>query len=113
MILSETFYYKSENKKIFLNNVLKLPPELKDIKFWIRYIEIEIDNENERVSNNKNKNKNKKTAKIEYIVLLSNLTHLREYMGDKVKMKEIINYFKDKYKFSVDDFDIIKSQLNI
>ena len=34
-------------------------------------------------------------------------------MGDKDKMKEIIDYFKDIYKFSVDDFDIIKSQLNI
>ena len=113
MILSETFYYKDDKKKIFLNSMLKLPPQLKDIKFWIRYIEIEIDNENKKIISNKNKNKNKKSAKFEYIVLLSNLTHLREYLADKAKMKEIIDYFKDKYKFSVDDFDIIKSQLNI
>ena len=113
MILSETFYYKNDNKKIFLNSVLKLPPELKEINFWIRYIEIEIENENIKISSNKNKKKNIKSAKFEYIVLLSNLTHLREYMGDKAKMKEIIDYFTDKYKFSLDDFDIIKSQLNI
>ena len=111
MILSETFYYKDENKKIFLNNMLKIPPELKDMKFWISYIEIEIDKDAQ--NQNRNKNKKKKNDKFEYIVLLSNLTHLREYISDKDKLKEIIDYFKEKYNFSVDDFDIIKSQLNL
>lgn len=111
MILSETFYYKDDNKKIFLNNVLKLPQELKDMKFWIRYIEIEIEIDIQK--QNSNKNKKKKNNKFEYIVLLSNLTHLREYMNDKDKLKEIIDYFKEKYNFSVDDFDIIKGQLNL
>lgn len=107
MILSETFYYKDGDKKVFLNNVLKLPAELNDIKFWIKYIEIEIEKDSLK------HNKKKKNDKFEYIVLLSNLTHLREYMGDKDKLKEIIDYFKEKYNFSVDDFDIIKSQLNL
>ena len=115
MILSETFYYKSENKKIFLNNVLKIPKELKDYKFWIQYIELEIEKENRKMNdpNNNNKNKNKKKTKYEYIVLISNITHLKEYIGEKEQLKNIIEYFKDKYNFSVDDFDIIKSQLNI
>ena len=111
MILSETFYYKDDNKKIFLNNLLKLPQELKDMKFWIRYIEIEIEIDIQK--QNSIKNKKKKNDKFEYIVLLSNLTHLREYMNDKDKLKEIIDYFKEKYNFSVDDFDIIKGQLNL
>ena len=34
-------------------------------------------------------------------------------MNDKDKLKEIIDYFKEKYNFSVDDFDIIKGQLNL
>ena len=112
MILSETFYYKSENKKIFLNNVLKIPKELKDYKFWIQYIELEIEKENRKMSDTNN-NKNKKKTKYEYIVLISNITHLKEYIGEKEQLKNIIEYFKDKYNFSVDDFDIIKSQLNI
>ena len=111
MIYSETFYYKTENKKIFLNNVLKMPPELNDEKFWIRYIEIEIEKE---IKNHKdNKNKNKKAPKFEYIVLLSNITHLKEFIENKENLNNIIDYFKNKYKFSVDDYDVIKSQLNI
>ena len=113
MILSETFYYKNENKKIFLNNVLKIPKELKDYKFWIQYIELEIEKENRKMSDANNNNKNKKKTKYEYIVLISNITHLKEYIGEKEQLKNIIVYFKDKYNFSVDDFDIIKSQLNI
>ena len=113
MILSETFYYKSENKKIFLNNVLKIPKELKDYKFWIQYIELEIEKENRKMNDANNNNKNKKKIKYEYIVLISNITHLKEYIGEKEQLKNIIEYFKDKYNFSVDDFDIIKSQLNI
>ena len=113
MILSETFYYKNENKKIFLNNVLKIPKELKDYKFWIQYIELEIEKENRKMSDANNNNKNKKKTKYEYIVLISNITHLKEYIGEKEQLKNIIEYFKEKYNFSVDDYDIIKSQLNI
>ena len=109
MILSETFFYKEEDKKIFLNSVIEIPIELKnDIKFWIRYIDIEIENEFKNYNNNK-----KKSTKYEYIVLLSNLTHLREYMKEKDKLEEIISYFKDKYSFSNDDVEVVKSQLNI
>ena len=115
MILSETFYYKNDDKKIFLNTVLKSPNEIKDDKFWIKYIELEIEKENKKLSdsNNNTNNKIKKKSKFEYIVLLSNIPHLRENIGEKEKLKYIIEYFKDKYNFSIDDFDIIKSQLKI
>ena len=109
MILSETFFYKEEDKKIFLNSVIEIPAELtNDVKFWIRYIDLEIENEFKNYNNNK-----KKSTKYEYIVLLSNLTHLREYMKEKEKLEEIISYFKDKYNFSNDDVEVVKSQLNI
>ena len=111
MIISETFYYKNENNKIFLNNVLNLPNEIKNDKFWIRYIEIEIEKENN--NNYLNKTKDKNNSKFEYIVLLSNLTHLKEYISDKEKLKFIIEYFIDKYKFSDEDIEIIKSQLQL
>ena len=109
MILSETFFYKEEDKKIFLNSVIEIPVELKnDVKFWIRYIDLEIENEFKNYNNNK-----KTSTKYEYIVLLSNLTHLREYMKEKEKLEEIISYFKDKYNFSNDDVEVVKSQLKI
>ena len=109
MILSETFFYKEEDKKIFLNSVIETPPELKtDVKFWIRYIDLEIENEFKNYNNNK-----KNSTKYEYIVLLSNLTHLREYMKEKEKLEEIITYFKDKYDFSNDDIEVVKTQLMI
>lgn len=109
MILSETFFYKEEDKKIFLNSVIETPPELKtDVKFWIRYIDLEIENEFKNYNNNK-----KNSTKYEYIVLLSNLTHLREYMKEKEKLEEIITYFKDKYDFSNDDVEVVKTQLKI
>ena len=109
MILSETFFYKEEDKKIFLNSVIETPAELKnDVKFWIRYIDLEIENEFKNYNNNK-----KNSTRYEYIVLLSNLTHLREYMKEKEKLEEIITYFKDKYNFSNDDVEVVKSQLKI
>lgn len=109
MILSETFFYKEEDKKIFLNSVIETPAELKnDVKFWIRYIDLEIENEFKNYNNNK-----KNSTRYEYIVLLSNLTHLREYMKEKDKLEEIITYFKDKYNFSNDDVEVVKSQLKI
>ena len=107
MILSETFFYKEENEKIFLNSFIKFPPELKDIKFWIKYIEIEIENEIKKYK------KNQKNSKYEYIVLLSNTTHLKEYIVEKDKIKEVIDYFQEKYNFSNDDIDTIKNQLKI
>ena len=111
MILSETFYYKTENNKIFLNNLLKMPPEVKEVKFWINYIELEIQNESKKFNNPNNKKNN--NSKFEYIVLLSNLTHLKENIIEKDKLKEIIVFFKDKYNFSSDDVEVINSQLNI
>ena len=106
MILSETFNYKEGDRKIFLNNVIKKPKELKDSKFWINYIELEIKLESKNYENKKN-------SRYEYIVLLSNTTHLKEYLVEKDKLKEIIQYFRGKYKFTIEELEIIKGQLQI
>ena len=106
LILSETFHYKEGDKKIFLNNVIKPPEELKHSIFWIKYIEQEIEIEYKKYENKKN-------TRYEYIVLLSNTTHLKEYSIPKNIMKDIVEYFIDKYKFTVEEIDIIKEQLKI
>ena len=106
MILSETFFYKEEDKKIFLNNVINLPPEIKNTKFWIKYIELEIEIEYKKYDSKKN-------MRYEYIVILSNTTHLKEYLVEKEKLNELIDHFIDKYKLSIDEIDVIKEQLKI
>ena len=106
MILSETFFYKDGENKIYLDNVVAIPKELKETKFWIRFIELEIEIEYKKYENKKN-------IRYEFIVFLSNTTHLREYLNEKEKKIEIIEYFKNKYKFTIEELDIIKEQLKI
>ena len=105
-ILSETFFYKDGEEKIFLNNVINNPDEVKEAQFWIKYIELEIKIESKKYENTKN-------ARYEYIVLLSNTTHLKECFLEKETMIEILEYFKNKYKFTIEENEILKEQLNI
>ena len=106
MILSETFFYKDGDDKIFLNNVITIPKELKDTKFWIDYINLEIELEYKKYVNKKN-------SRYEFIVLLSNTTHLKEYMVGKENILKIIDYFKDKCKLTDDEIEVLKEQLQI
>ena len=106
MILSETFFYNDGDDKIFLNNVITIPKELKDTKFWIDYINLEIELEYKKYVNKKN-------SRYEFIVLLSNTTHLKEYMVGKENILKIINYFKDKCKLTDDEIEVLKEQLQI
>jgi hypothetical protein len=106
MILSETFFYSDGDQKIFLNNVITIPKELKDTKFWIDYINLEIEFEHKKYVNKKN-------ARYEFIVLLSNTTHLKEYMIGKENIIEIVDYFKDKCKLTDDEIEVLKEQLQL
>ena len=106
MILSETFKYIEGEKKYFLNNLVKLPDEMKEVQFWIKYIELEIEIEYKKYENKKN-------IRSEYIVLLSNTTHLKEYKLEKEKIIEIFEYFRKKYKLSNEDINLLKDQVNI
>jgi len=105
MILSETFNYKDGHKKIFLYEIIKFPKDLLDSEFWIRYIEKEIEIEHKKYEN-------KKDSRYEYIVLLSNTTHLKEFSISKEKVNEIIQYFKNKYKLTNEEIDIVIGQIN-
>ena len=83
-----------------------MPKELRDTEFWIKYIEMEIEIEYRKYENKVN-------SRYEYIVLLSNTTHLKEFFVSKEKIEEVIEYFKNKYKFSDDEYNLIKGQLNL
>ena len=103
MILAETFKFKENGNKIYLINFMKFPKEFKDVEFWKSYIDIEIKNEHEKCKVIKN-------SQIEYIVLLSNSTHLREYLKEKDKIHEIFEYFFNVYKFNNDEINNMKKQ---
>ena len=105
MILTETYFIKEGDKKIFLISSINLPKEIKDSEFWIKYLEYEINIESKKYEN-------KRYSRYEYIVLISNTTHLNEFFVPKEKIEEIVEYFKNKYKFSNEEYEIIKGQLN-
>ena len=106
MILSETFFYKDQNNKIFLINSINVPNEIRETEFWIKYLEFEINLESK-------KDEKKMYSRFEYIVLISHTTHLKEFSVPKDKIIEIVEFFKNKYKFTNEEMDIIKEQLNL
>ena len=106
MILSETFFIKEGENKIFLISLINIPNEIKEKEFWIKYLEYEITMESKKY-------KNKKNSRYEYIILISHTTHLNEFSVSKEKIVEIVDYFKNKYKFTNEENEIIKEQLNL
>ena len=106
MILTETYFIKEGEKKIFLISSINIPNEIKDSEFWIKYLEYEINIESKKYEN-------RKYSRYEYIVLISNTTHLNEFFVSKEKIEEIVEYFKNKYKFTDEENEIIKGQLNL
>ena len=106
MILSETFFYKDQNNKIFLINSINVPNGIRETEFWIKYLEFEINLESK-------KDEKKMYSRFEYIVLISHTTHLKEFSVPKDKIIEIVEFFKNKYKFTNEEMDIIKEQLNL
>ena len=106
MILSETYFYKEGNDKIYLNKLINFPKEINDIKFWIKYLEEEIEYESKKYKNQNN-------SRYEYIVLLSNTAHLREFSFEKEKINELIEFFKNKYKLTYEEIKVIKEQLHL
>ena len=106
MILSETFFYKDGDNKIFLINSINVPKEVRESEFWKKYLEYEINIEAKKYDK-------KRYSRYEYIVLISHTTHLKEFSVPKDKIIEIVEFFKNKYKFTNEEMDIIKEQLNL
>ncbi len=106
MILSETFFYKDGDNKIFLINSINVPKEVRESEFWKKYLEYEINIEAKKYDK-------KRYSRYEYIVLISHTTHLKEFGVPKEKIVEIVDFFKNKYNFTNEEMEIIKDQLNL
>ena len=106
MILSETFFYKDGDNKIFLINSINVPKEVRESEFWKKYLEYEINIEAKKYDK-------KRYSRYEYIVLISHTTHLKEFGVPKEKIVEIVDFFKNKHNFTNEEMEIIKDQLNL
>ena len=106
MILSETFFYKDGDNKIFLINSINVPKEVRESEFWKKYLEYEINIEAKKYDK-------KRYSRYEYIVLISHTTHLKEFGVPKEKIVEIVDFFKNKYNFTNEEMEIIKDQMNL
>ena len=105
IILSQTFYYEEDNKKIYIDNKLKLNNWMKTIDFWkgiIDYmIETEINRQNSSEVNIKNESEEDKEKKISMIVFTQLITYCQvmlDFEIDKNNIVEILNVFIEKYK---------------
>jgi hypothetical protein len=105
IILSQTFYYEEDNKKIYIDNKLKLNNWMKTIDFWkgiIDYmIETEINRQNSSEVNIKNESEEDKEKKISMIVFTQLITYCQvmlDFEIDKNNIVEILNLFIEKYK---------------
>ena len=105
MILSETFFYKDGDNKIFLINSINVPKEVRESEFWKKYLEYEINIETKKYDK-------KRYSRYEYI-FISHTTHLKEFGVPKEKIVEIVDFFKNKYNFTNEEMEIIKDQLNL
>ena len=105
IILSQTFYYEEDNKKMYIDNKLKLNNWMKSIDFWkgvIGYmIETEIDRQKSTEVNIKNESEEDKEKKISMIVFTQLITYCQvmlDFEIDKNNIVEILNLFIEKYK---------------
>lgn len=112
LILSETYYMNDEkNEKIYFVNGINSYKEFKNVDFWIKYIELEI--EIDSLKNVENNKKSDKIHKSVFISFISNLTNVNEFLCDKNKINQVINYFKEKYKFTDENMKTVHEEINI
>ena len=95
MTLSQTFYMTEDNKnnKIYLSKKINDIKEFKNTQFWIEIISIEIEN---KIKESKLENKNEEAS----ICFLGNSVNFNDFLCDKSKIKEVFNFFNDKYSFN-------------
>mgnify|MGYP002624554092 CR=1 FL=1 len=126
VILSQTFYFieENDNKKKFIFKLIEKKEFFRDEEFWKNYIDsmlIEQFKIYQKYNNLKNvdlatgkgvdmTNKNSKFSDLMFTQILPFVNNMIDFQMDKSKIIEIVEYFKDKYKyFSENDLETIMS----
>lgn len=111
-ILSQTFYYKKDGKKIYIQNGLKNQKIFQSAEFWINLLKNNMKTELEKLS----KNKEKPFSEQEYkekgneICLMQILPYISGFTGfgmSKEEIKQISDFFIKEYKLDEESQKII------
>ena len=111
-ILSQTYYYLKDNKKIYLQYGLKDVKIFHDVEFWKNLLVLNI---KEELENMATKNK-KKFSEKEYIEkgseiclmqILPYISGLNGFGLEKEKIKEIAEFFISEYNLKDDEKEVI------
>ena len=95
IILSETFYYLENDKKIYISNLINQNKWLKKINFWRGFIEFNLNGEIEKISNY-----NKQNLKDILLNVLAPIINNMKCFGIDIRIIiKITDEFLDKYNY--------------
>ena len=95
IILSETFYYLENDKKIYISNLINQNKWLKKINFWRGFIEFNLNGEIEKISNY-----NKQNLKDILLNVLVPIINNMKCSGIDIRIIiKITDEFLDKYNY--------------
>ena len=114
-ILSQTFYYKKDNEKIYLQNGIKNQKIFQSDEFWIKLLEYNIKQEMDKLASKSQKKFDEK-EKGKEICIMQILPYLSGFDGfgvSKEAMDKIINFFIKKYELNEESQKLIFEAIKI
>ena len=119
IILSQTFYYEENEKKIYIFDSIKNNNWLNSVVFWKGIIDFMIQSEIQRnksvnpILNNESENETKrKISNIGFSQLLPFSSNMKDFGIEKNVILEIIDEFINKYNIENNFAEIIRSNIN-
>ena len=114
-ILSQTFYYKKDNEKIYLQNGIKNQKIFQSDEFWIKLLEYNIKQEMDKLASKSQKKFDEK-EKGKEICIMQILPYLSGFDGfgvSKEAMDKITNFFIKKYELNEESQKLIFEAIKI
>ena len=114
-ILSQTFYYKKDKEKIYLQNGIKNQEIFQSDEFWIKLLEYNIKQEMDKLASKSQKKFDEK-EKGKEICIMQILPYLSGFDGfgvSKEAMDKIINFFIKKYELNEESQKLIFEAIKI
>ena len=114
-ILSQTFYYKKDNEKIYLQNGIKNQKIFQSDEFWIKLLEYNIKQEMDKLASKSQKKFDEK-EKGKEICIMQILPYLSGFDGfgvSKEAVDKITNFFIKKYELNEESQKLIFEAIKI
>ena len=111
-ILSQTFFYFKDNKKIYLQNGLKVVKIFHDVELWKNLLVLNIKEELESMATKSKKKFSEKEyiekgSQICLMQILPYISGLNGFGLEKEKIKEIAEFFISEYNLKDDEKEVI------